>query len=42
MELNTVHTFGLVFSLKGSDSSLKPLMLTAHQDVVPVADPETW
>lgn len=42
MELNTVHTFGLVFSLQGSDSSLKPLMLTAHQDVVPVADPETW
>ncbi|KXJ91776.1 hypothetical protein Micbo1qcDRAFT_161797 [Microdochium bolleyi] len=38
----TVNTFGLVFTLKGTDSSLKPLMLTAHQDVVPVADASTW
>ncbi|KAH6648346.1 hypothetical protein BKA67DRAFT_574554 [Truncatella angustata] len=38
----TVNTFGLVFTVKGQDSSLKPIMLTAHQDVVPIADPSTW
>lgn len=36
MEVSTVNTYGLVFYWKGSDPSLKPLMLTAHQDVVPV------
>ncbi|KAK6836512.1 carboxypeptidase S [Apiospora arundinis] len=38
----TVNTFGLVFSIKGTDPSRRPLMLTAHQDVVPVADESTW
>lgn len=37
-----INTFGLVYTLPGSDPSLKPLMLTAHQDVVPVADASTW
>lgn len=37
-----INTFGLLYTLPGSDSSLKPLMLTAHQDVVPVADASTW
>lgn len=37
-----INTFGLLYTLTGSDPSLKPLMLTAHQDVVPVADPTTW
>ncbi|ODV93892.1 hypothetical protein PACTADRAFT_45790 [Pachysolen tannophilus NRRL Y-2460] len=32
----TVNTYGLVYEWPGSDDSLKPLMLTAHQDVVPV------
>lgn len=36
LEKITVNTYGLVFYWEGSDSSLKPLMLTAHQDVVPV------
>ncbi|OBA22630.1 carboxypeptidase S [Metschnikowia bicuspidata var. bicuspidata NRRL YB-4993] len=31
-----VNTWGLVFHWKGADSSLKPLLLAAHQDVVPV------
>ncbi|KAJ7451531.1 hypothetical protein FB451DRAFT_1051299 [Mycena latifolia] len=32
-----VNTHGLVFTLEGSDSSnLKPILLTGHQDVVPV------
>ncbi|KAI0592898.1 peptidase family M20/M25/M40 [Biscogniauxia sp. FL1348] len=42
MERATVNTFGLVYTIKGSDTSLKPLMLAAHQDVVPVADASTW
>lgn len=37
-----INTFGLLYTLTGADPSLKPLMLTAHQDVVPVADPATW
>ncbi|KAI1434655.1 peptidase family M20/M25/M40 [Xylaria sp. CBS 124048] len=42
MVRETVNTFGLVYTINGTDSSLKPLMLTAHQDVVPVADASTW
>lgn len=42
MSLEKVNRFGLVYALDGSDSSLKPLMLTGHQDVVPVADGSTW
>ncbi|KAG7093667.1 hypothetical protein E1B28_007326 [Marasmius oreades] len=30
------NTYGLLYEWKGSDSSLKPLLLMAHQDVVPV------
>ncbi|KAI0741917.1 carboxypeptidase S [Daedaleopsis nitida] len=36
LQLTKVNTYGLVYLWKGSDSSLKPLLLTAHQDVVPV------
>lgn len=35
-EIHKVNHHGLVLHWKGSDESLKPLMLTAHQDVVPV------
>ncbi|KAM9931955.1 hypothetical protein OXX80_008400 [Metschnikowia pulcherrima] len=35
-EVFKVNTWGLVFHWKGADESLKPLLLTAHQDVVPV------
>ncbi|KAF5092671.1 hypothetical protein D0Z00_004469 [Geotrichum galactomycetum] len=31
-----VNTHGLVYTWRGSDSSLKPSLLAAHQDVVPV------
>ncbi|KAH9945712.1 carboxypeptidase S [Amylocystis lapponica] len=41
LELTKVNTYGLVYVWKGSDSSLKPLLLTAHQDVVPV-NPDTY
>lgn len=35
-----IHQEGLLYTWKGLDESLKPLLLMAHQDVVPV-DPET-
>lgn len=36
MEPEVVNTHGLVYTYKGSDEDLKPLLLMAHQDVVPV------
>lgn len=42
MSLDKVNRFGLVYTIEGSDPSLKRLMLAAHQDVVPVADASTW
>ncbi|KAF8494449.1 hypothetical protein F5888DRAFT_660309 [Russula emetica] len=40
LTLTKVITYGLLYEWKGSDDSLKPLLLTGHQDVVPV-EPET-
>ncbi|KAF8341297.1 carboxypeptidase S [Cantharellus anzutake] len=40
LQRTTVNTYALVYHWQGSDSSLKPILLTAHQDVVPV-DPTT-
>lgn len=37
-----VNTLGLVYTVEGTDPSLKPTLLAAHQDVVPVADASTW
>lgn len=37
-----MNTLGLVYTIQGSDPSLKPTLLAAHQDVVPVADESTW
>ncbi len=34
--------FSLLFRLPGSDGLLPPLLLTAHQDVVPAGDPAAW
>ncbi|KDR80513.1 hypothetical protein GALMADRAFT_60610 [Galerina marginata CBS 339.88] len=36
LKLTKVNTHGLYYEWKGSDASLKPLLLAAHQDVVPV------
>ncbi|EGO03557.1 hypothetical protein SERLA73DRAFT_46705 [Serpula lacrymans var. lacrymans S7.3] len=36
LELTKVNTYGLLYEWKGSDASLKPLLLAAHQDVIPV------
>lgn len=38
LELTKVNTYGLLYVWKGSDSDLKPLLLAAHQDVVPVLE----
>jgi len=31
-----ISEYGLLYTWEGSDSALKPLLLLAHQDVVPV------
>lgn len=41
-KLEKINKFGLVYTFTGSDASLKPYLLAAHQDVVPVPDPSTW
>ncbi|KAI0076558.1 carboxypeptidase S [Panus rudis PR-1116 ss-1] len=40
LERTTVNTYALVYKWRGTDEALKPILLTAHQDVVPV-DPST-
>ncbi|KAG6821197.1 hypothetical protein H0H93_004017 [Arthromyces matolae] len=40
LSLQKINTYGLIFTWRGSDSSIKPLVLMGHQDVVPV-NPET-
>ncbi|CAK7225402.1 hypothetical protein SBRCBS47491_005877 [Sporothrix bragantina] len=42
MSLTKINKYGLVFALNGTNKDLKPLMLTGHQDVVPVPDPSAW
>ncbi|TFK31147.1 hypothetical protein BDQ12DRAFT_694504 [Crucibulum laeve] len=36
LKLSKVNTYGLFYEWKGSNASLKPILLAAHQDVVPV------
>ncbi|GAK62016.1 peptidase family M20/M25/M40 [Moesziomyces antarcticus] len=36
LDLEMVHKHGLLYTWKGTDDSLKPLLMMAHQDVVPV------
>ena len=40
--LQHVNRYGLVYALKGSFENLKPVMLTAHQDVVPASSHSRW
>ncbi|KAJ6494687.1 hypothetical protein C8R47DRAFT_1318622 [Mycena vitilis] len=37
LALQKVNTYGLIYTWQGSDANLKPLLLMAHYDVVPVA-----
>ncbi|KAF9450372.1 carboxypeptidase S [Macrolepiota fuliginosa MF-IS2] len=36
LKLTKVNTYGLIFEWEGSSPELKPILLAAHQDVVPV------
>ncbi|KAK3675851.1 hypothetical protein LTR78_004492 [Recurvomyces mirabilis] len=36
LKVEKVNTYGLLYTWQGSDEKLKPLVLMAHQDVVPV------
>lgn len=36
LTVETVNKYGLVYTWQGTNDSLKPILLTAHQDVVPV------
>jgi Gly-Xaa carboxypeptidase len=38
LQIEKVNTHGLLYTWSGSDTSLKPTLLMAHQDVVPVPD----
>ncbi|ODQ59894.1 hypothetical protein WICANDRAFT_78525 [Wickerhamomyces anomalus NRRL Y-366-8] len=38
LKVSKPNIYNLVFEWEGTDSSLKPLLLTAHQDVVPVEE----
>ncbi|KAF9067258.1 hypothetical protein BDP27DRAFT_1365090 [Rhodocollybia butyracea] len=40
LSLTKINTYGLLYEWTGTDPSLKPVLLAAHQDVVPV-DPST-
>ncbi|THU98459.1 carboxypeptidase S [Dendrothele bispora CBS 962.96] len=40
LKLTKVNTYGLLYEWEGSDASLKPILMAAHQDVVPV-NPDT-
>lgn len=40
LEVYTVHSYGLVFRLKGSNNNLLPLLFLSHYDVVPPGSAE--
>ncbi|MDF2158858.1 M20 family peptidase [Algoriphagus sp. CAU 1675] len=39
LSLEKINTYSLLYKWKGSDESLKPIILMSHQDVVPVDQP---
>jgi carboxypeptidase PM20D1 len=41
LEKKVINNYGLLYTWKGSDTTLKPILLLAHQDVVPAA-PDGW
>jgi carboxypeptidase PM20D1 len=42
LSLERVSELSLLYTWRGRDSELPPLLLLAHQDVVPVETPERW
>ncbi|KAG5989167.1 hypothetical protein E4U43_004554, partial [Claviceps pusilla] len=41
-KVERINTFGLVYTVQGTNTQLKPLLLAAHQDVVPVENSSSW
>lgn len=41
-KLEKVNRYGLVYTVQGTSQELKPLLLTAHQDVVPASSISKW
>ena len=37
-----VANYSLLYTVQGSDPSLKPFLLMGHLDVVPVENPDIW
>lgn len=42
LELRKVNRHGLLYTFRGEDTSKKPILLTAHQDVVPAGTASRW
>ncbi|KAI0841219.1 carboxypeptidase S [Hypoxylon sp. FL0890] len=42
LELRKVNRYGLQYTFRGTDATLKPILLTAHQDVVPAGTASRW
>lgn len=42
LETEIVGDYTLLFTWQGSNDQLDPVLLTAHQDVVPVESPDAW
>ncbi|EGC39248.1 hypothetical protein DICPUDRAFT_148033 [Dictyostelium purpureum] len=42
LELTVINNYSLVYHWKGMDSSLKPILLCGHMDVVPILNRERW
>lgn len=40
--MEKVNRFGLIYTLEGTEPGLKPIMFTAHQDVVPAQSLDDW
>ncbi|KAJ5220118.1 Peptidase M20 [Penicillium chermesinum] len=37
-----INRLGLLYTFQGVDTTRKPILFTAHQDVVPIDDPSDW
>ncbi|KAI1386732.1 carboxypeptidase S [Hypoxylon trugodes] len=42
LDLRKVNRHGLLYTFKGTDATLKPILFTAHQDVVPAGPSSRW
>lgn len=42
LDVETVADLSLLYTWRGQDPASAPVVLMAHQDVVPIADPDAW